>query len=283
VIKKFKVPDTQEFSDSFIFEISSVFNTDGVLILENLIDCKILNKIKLKMEFDLNDFLSGKKWIGGGLIIGHINSRPPMGDYYIYKEVLANEILHKITSTLLKSKSINLDYSANINLPNSTRQSFHSDDVENIFDLLMISIPLGDVNIENGSTEFIPKTHKLKFNKNHAKTFLSLHADTLNGSAIIWRPSTWHRGSYNPSKSPRIMLNLKHTALNSNTHKKTPPLNFSEKTIDRYKNLKEYVNCASKEPIEEDSVFSKNYFNTGLLGITKEIIYKYKTIFNDRK
>jgi hypothetical protein len=282
MIKKFKAPITQDLAENFLIEVSSVLNRDGVLIIEDLIDPELLSQLKNKMEFDLNNFLSQKKCIGGGLLIGHINARPPMSNSYIYQEIICNEVLHKITSFILKADSINLDYSANINLPGSTRQSFHSDDNEYKFDFLMVSIPLGNVNATNGSTEFITTTQFCRFNKKYANRMINEHADTSNGSIILWRPSTWHRGSYNFSNIPRIMLNLKHTSKDSKTYKNSIPLELDKITVDNNDKILKYINLVSSKNINNDSIFTPNYFNSGIKGFCKEIVYKYYTKSYDK-
>lgn len=280
MIKRFEF-DLDNNTD-FLNNIKKSFDEDGVIIIQNLIQTDLLNKVKSKIEEDFNNFIKNKEWIGGGLVIGHINATPPLIDKFIYENILTNQVLHRISSCIFNAKTINLDYSANINLPKSTRQLFHSDDSSNRNEIIMISIPLGDVNEINGSTEFIPKTQFEQFNSKKITLFDSKRANTTNGSVIIWRPSVWHRGTYNNSSEPRIMINLKHAIVGSKIHLSTPPILLSKNCIEKLGISHNKLNYKNSNKYETNTIFSKNYFQSGIIGFIKEILFKHYIRLYDR-
>lgn len=262
-------------NNDMLRSLKKSFDEDGVIIVQNLIQTDLINKIKSKIREDFYNFIKNKEWIGGGLVIGHINATPPLIDKFIFENILTNKVLHKITSYIFDAKTINLDYSANINLPKSTRQLFHSDDSTNRHDIIMISIPLGDVNEVNGSTEFIPKTQYEQFNTKKITLLESKRANTTNGSVIIWRPSVWHRGTYNHSSEPRIMINLKHAIVGSKIHLSTPPILLNKNCIEKLGISQSNINYKKSNKNDTKTIFSKNYFQNGIVGFLKEIVFKH--------
>ena len=282
LIKTFDLSNKDKFSMIELDNITSTFREDGVIILDNLIPISILNTIKYKIEEDLNNFSKKKTWIGGGLVIGHINAIPPLTKSFIFPEILCNNLLHQISGKILNARTINLDYSANINLPKSTRQLFHSDDSSMLNEIIMISIPLGKVNELNGSIEFIPKTQYEPFNRKKSSRLESERANTINGSAIVWRPSLWHRGTYNFSDKPRIMLNIKHTSINSKIHLSTPPLLLNQNCIEILDESLDKINLKLADLPDSETIFSKNYFNSGIYGFLREVIYKFTILMYDK-
>jgi hypothetical protein len=282
LIKTFDVLNKDKLSLTELDNLKSTFSEDGVIILNNLIPSSILDTIKYKIEDDFNKFIKKKPWIGGGLVIGHINAIPPLAKTFIFPEILCNNLLHQVSGKILNTNTINLDYSANINLPGSTRQLFHSDDSNMLHQIIMISIPLGNVNELNGSTEFIPKTQYECFNRKKISRLKSERANTINGSAIIWRPSVWHRGTYNFSDKPRIMLNIKHTSIHSKIYFSTPPLLLNQNCIEILGESSDKVNFKFADLSDSETIFSKNYFDSGIIGYLRETIYKFTTLIYDK-
>ena len=149
-------------------------------------------------------------------------------------------------------------------------------------EIIMISIPLGNVNELNGSTEFIPKTQYEPFNRKKSSRLESERANTINGSAIVWRPSVWHRGTYNFSDKPRIMLNIKHTSINSKIHLSTPPLLLNRNCIQVLDESLDKINLKLADLPDSETIFSKNYFNSGINGFLREVIYKFTILIYDK-
>ena len=137
-------------TNSDISMVCSILEKYGFVVIENLLDNMILSSLNQKMDQDYNIFKKfGKKWLGGGLKIGHLNAAPPNCGAFISREILLNQALHDITSAYFNRETVTISYTANINLPGSYRQSFHSDERDLNSDYLTISIPLCDVDEEN--------------------------------------------------------------------------------------------------------------------------------------
>lgn len=101
--------------------------------------------------------------------------------------------------------------SGNLNLPGSRVQDFHMDSAR-ADAFFIVNVMLVDCGPENGSVELVEASHAapLAYHKLHSEPWLGRRRQLVarQGDVLI-RPSTlWHRGTTNPSATPRAMAAL---------------------------------------------------------------------------
>jgi len=89
-------------------------------------------------------------------------------------------------------------------LPNSGDQIFHQD---NSHPGLTVLVPLVDMNLENGPTQLLPRSHlDVSLGDRLKDSSAALPACVPAGTALIYDSRTIHRGLANPSKVSRPVL-----------------------------------------------------------------------------
>jgi hypothetical protein len=101
--------------------------------------------------------------------------------------------------------------SGNLNLPGSRVQDFHMDSARAAA-FVIVNVMLVDCGPENGSVELVEASHAapLAYHQLHREPWLARRRQLVarQGDVLI-RPSTlWHRGTTNPSATPRAMAAL---------------------------------------------------------------------------
>lgn len=98
--------------------------------------------------------------------------------------------------------------SGNLNLPGSRVQDFHMDGIR-AERFMIVNVMLVDCGPENGSVELVEGSHDvpLAYHQLHREPWLGHRRQlTARQGDVLIRPSTlWHRGTTNPSATPRPM------------------------------------------------------------------------------
>ena len=249
---------------------------EGYVIVRSLCPADPLETIRHAMDEAWDAFCRKPAWIGGGLIIGHVNSAPPYRRALIFDDILVNPIVFQITEGVLGAPVVNVKYGGNTNLPGSVPQMFHSDVPRYDERTLVVNIPLGDVDETNGATQIVPGTHKRAFGFAEALSFEqagnAVSAVTQTGDVLIRFPSLLHRGTGNASENPRHMLGMWHVPVGSERDEKTPPL-FLKRDCKDWADV--HGSRLRTEICEADhSPFSPNYFPPGPIGAAREMVYR---------
>ncbi len=157
---------------------------------------------------------------------------PPPFPPYLFRDVLANDIVIQVTESILGAGMINGFYSGNTALPSTSRQPVHADTgqlwpgqqhVHPAFGLV-VNVGLVDMSPENGSTEIWPGTHldptvaiqsgDIVVSKEEVEARRKISPPfqpTVNqGSVIIRDLRLWHAGMPNHTQTPRPMLAMIH-------------------------------------------------------------------------
>lgn len=129
-------------------------------------------------------------------------------------DLLQNPALLALLDNALGNNWVYESFGVISSFPGSTMQKLHSDSPHLFEDqaiaamlppfALTISIPLVDVDEVNGSTEFLPGTHRFLQSPETAKG--SVWNSVLRGNCMIWDYRVRHRGQPNNSAEPRPML-----------------------------------------------------------------------------
>lgn len=237
----------------------------GYVIVRDVFTPDLINALRQSFDAEWQKFCAEKpKWRGGGKIIGHLNLIPPKRPEFIKPEILGNRIIHSITSSILGENLQITGIGGNANLANSVDQYFHSDLDTPDENKLMVNIPLGDVDEQNGSLELIPG-----FNRNlESDNGDAIRANTRSGTVIIRYPHVLHRGKRNPSSRPRFMFGVWLSA-STPEHQKLSLDPLSPDILPEC--IKQFEDAGLPEP---QPVFGPNYFAPTPAGLVKEIIYR---------
>jgi hypothetical protein len=202
------------------------------VILNELLDRGPMALLAEKMIADAQEILS-RDDVPFNFNRGNIQQDPPPFHPYLFKEVLANEIVIAITKAMLGPGLKNAFYSGNTALPKAGgRQPVHADLGQLWPDLpaatppyaLVVNVLPVDVSPQNGSTEIWPGTHRdtsvhyqsgdIKVSEEklaeRRKVSPGFQYTARAGSVVIRDMRLWHAGMPNPSDTPRPMIAMIH-------------------------------------------------------------------------
>ncbi|KAF2027706.1 phytanoyl-CoA dioxygenase family protein [Setomelanomma holmii] len=212
---------------------------DGLVVLEDIIDHAILDRLNLKMVQDAYE-LQARKDSPFNYNKGNIQQDPPMTKKWFNEAIYTNPIVTQITSTALGPKPSLRFVSGNTALPPTEKsppasQPTHNDadfDHPSIPFALVINVPLVTMTPENGSTEVWLGTHngttiadqegehgdrasgRIKKRLLEARREVRPPCQPVvkKGSIIIRDLRLWHGGKPNLGDDPRVMLAMIHFA-----------------------------------------------------------------------
>ena len=206
-------------------------DTDGYVILDNLVAHEHLDVLHVKMTEDSQKLLRAEKWGGAGNVRGHLQQGAPPMAPYVFRDIVSNPFVIQVTKQVLGNgvtgpggKMFNSFYGGNTNCPGSQEQALHSDHPHLWPNLeqahppfaLAINIFLLQVTEENGATELWPGSHlnTKAFDKDNIaaqrQVAPPIRAETEKGSIVIRDMRLWHRGMTNHSNKFRHMINMNH-------------------------------------------------------------------------
>ena len=163
---------------------------------------------------------------------GHLQQDPPPFPPYLFRDVLANDLVVDVTQAVLGEGVKNAFYSGNTCLPNPHQQPLHVDSGQLWSDLdqatpaynLVVNVPIVDTTPHNGSTELWPGTHldttraisdgDIKLapadEERRRAERQPLQPSIPAGSVLIRDMRLWHRGMPNHSEQARPMIAMIH-------------------------------------------------------------------------
>lgn len=129
-------------------------------------------------------------------------------------DLLLHPALHELCGKLLGKNWVFESFGVISSFPGATAQGLHSDSPE-LFEgegpagdlpvfALTISVPLVPVDDINGTTEFLPGTHRLPVAKPEAEDFVS--CGLAPGDCMVWDFMVRHRGQANNGDAARPLL-----------------------------------------------------------------------------
>ncbi|CAO2654981.1 Nn.00g117140.m01.CDS01 [Neocucurbitaria sp. VM-36] len=212
---------------------------DGLVVLEDMVDHAILNRLNDKMVKDAYE-LQARKDSPFNYNKGNIQQDPPMAGKWFSDDIFVNPIVTQITSSALGPKPSLRFVSGNTALPPTetsppASQPTHNDadfDHPNIPFALVINVPLVTMTPENGSTEIWLGTHngttiadqegehgdrasgRIKKHLLESRREVRPPSQPVvkKGSIIIRDLRLWHGGKPNLTTEPRVMLAMIHFA-----------------------------------------------------------------------
>jgi len=204
---------------------------DGIVMLKDIIDPEHIAVLREKVMEDVDLFVNRPNapfnWNRG-----NVQQDPPPFPPYIFRDVLANDIVIEVTKSILGAGLYNSFYSGNTAMPSENRQPVHADSGQLWPNLevapppyaLVVNFGLVEMCPENGSTEIWPGTH-LDTSVTMQSGDIEVAADVLEarravsppfqptvpiGSVVIRDMRLWHAGMPNRTQTPRPMLAMIH-------------------------------------------------------------------------
>ncbi len=269
--------ESQNLSPSSFSKALGYLETEGYLVLHNVIATSHLDALKDDFDAAWLRFKSAKPtWLAGGRIIGHLNVAPPVSEHLANSSVLANKIICALSSAVLGPGLRITGIGGNTNAPGSVDQYFHSDVDDKDFDKLLVNIPLGDANEQNGSIELVPRSHKADIHfpepRDMQMAAKPVRINTQKGSVLMRYPHVWHRGRANLSGKPRHMLAAWHESVSQTEHTEK---RFLLDPTDRDLFAAHAGLAHSLGSYRTAPEFHPNYFSTGIAGLIKETTYRF--------
>lgn len=204
---------------------------DGIVVLKDVIDPEHIRILRERVMEDVDRFVNRPNapfnWNRG-----NVQQDPPPFPPYLFRDVLANDIVIEVTKSILGTGLYNGFYSGNTAMPSESRQPVHADSGQLWPDLdvatppyaLVVNVGLVDMSPENGSTEIWPGTH-LDTTVTMQSGDIEVKPDVLEarrkvsppfqptvpiGSVVIRDMRLWHAGMPNRTQTPRPMMAMIH-------------------------------------------------------------------------
>lgn len=205
--------------------VSSI-HEHGYVIIEDAVPKEPLRVLRERMDRDTEELLSYCDSIGGNpRERGHLQQGPPVSSEYVFAVVAMNQYVNRICNGLFNSRPRLTFYNGNTNCPGSTTQRLHMDGRHATLEpdpvaptsSVVVDIPAGPMNKENGSIQIWPGTHVIRPpeggpsvpNELEARRRLieePIQPETRVGDVLIRDTRLWHRGVPNRSNRPRHMI-----------------------------------------------------------------------------
>ncbi|KAI6837838.1 hypothetical protein KC340_g4107 [Hortaea werneckii] len=202
----------------------------GVLVLENAIEAEHLDRLRELLQPEAEEIAQDPTHhFNFGRHTRNMDQAPPTMLDLMFEDVWANRIAVSILQSLLGPNLMCHYANGNTALRAKGRQPVHSD-IDKPHPLYpfayAINIPLSDMNVENGSTELWPGSHRDSNIDQHLTVSNDEYGLTIKpalveqrrhisppvqptvrkGSLIIRDIRLWHAGMPNRTDTPRIML-----------------------------------------------------------------------------
>jgi ectoine hydroxylase-related dioxygenase (phytanoyl-CoA dioxygenase family) len=209
----------------------SALEKDGIVVIEDIVDLGHIKALREKVMEDVDKFVNNPNatfnWNRG-----NVQQDPPPFPPYLFRDVLANDIVIQVTSSILGSNMYNGFYSGNTAMPSESRQPVHADlgqlwpnqqEAHPAYGLV-VNVGLVDMSPENGSTEIWPGTHKdtsVVYQDGDIEVSAARLAErrateppfqptVRPGGVVIRDIRLWHAGMPNRTQTPRPMLAMIH-------------------------------------------------------------------------
>ena len=209
----------------------AALHDDGFVVLHRAIDPAHIEMLRERMLADVEEILALSD-VPYQFNDGHLQQDPPPFPPYLFRDVLANDLVVEITQAVLGEGVKNAFYSGNTCLPNTTQQPLHVDagqlwpnlEVATPAYGMVVNVPVVDATPANGSTELWPGTHldtTRALNDGDIKLppaieerlrdeCKPLQPNVPAGSVLIRDMRLWHRGMPNLTDQPRPMIAMIH-------------------------------------------------------------------------
>jgi len=201
--------------DAAIKHACDRFREEGCMVLEDVIDPRVVKRIRDYYVTRYSRYLSGEYFpdayqVGNRRSMVTADIDGPFNDRWIYANRFAYPIIHR----LLSGNQIMGAFNVVTSMPQSRLQHLHADhpglfrkqEIDGMLPVYSISmaIPLVDLNETNGTTRFYPGTHITT--EQDEPTVDPVDPEVPLGSVILFDIRVRHHGTANKSNAPRPII-----------------------------------------------------------------------------
>ena len=241
----------------------------GYSVLRSIVDNDSIQKTHVELADEFGNTKS-LHWRGGGKWIGHLNLIPSVTSPAFLKLLNSYRLKNELDKLLGPDYAIIHMY-CNANLPGSHYQPIHVDGPLNE-NTVIVNLPIGDVNISNGSIKTWPNNNQQPTIPDYAtlKKENPVHINTINGDVILRYGNRYHQGTPNSSLNIRFMIGLLVRRCSCSDFS---PMAVTQREFD--------ILSKSLIPVHTRVVdipvrgYAPNYFKPTLVGNAKELLWIY--------
>lgn len=190
-----------------IVDFLDKYNEDGMVLFEDILSVEVVKSLKHELKEAIkkeNEYHGSQEYKDYGMVLccakyggNFLKIFENERIFEPFELVLGKDcILYSNASSAMPPKSSNFSARVHVDAPV---------DFPNEYQLRMLSlILLDDFNNDNGSTWFLPKSHKII--KKPDDSFFYAKSKRLNakaGSILYWNPKIWHAGGFNNTEKWR--------------------------------------------------------------------------------
>ena len=223
--------ETGRLSPEHLDQATAALKLDGLIFLKNVVDTIHLDILQERMLLDLQTILA-RGDVPFQFNTGNVQQDPPPFPPYLFRDILVNPFVIAVSKAILGPGLQNTFYSGNTALPGGSRQPVHSDthhlwpnlEVAHPAHLLVVNVPIVDMDAQNGSTEIWLGTHldttmgsqmgsiRVPEAAIERRRAISppIQPDVKRGNVLIRDMRLWHAGMPNQTDQPRPMIAMVH-------------------------------------------------------------------------
>ena len=204
-------------------QVLAAMQSDGVLVLDQVVDHAPLDALKARMDRDSAELLAFCNSVGGNpRDRGHLQQGPPPFAPYVFPEYVSNPLVCDALRAMLGAGAYCEFYNGNTNCPDSTYQQLHrdamhepaSDGVAAPTSAVVVNVVPQDVDERNGAVELWPGTHVIAGPSPVPEPSIDarrvevapIRGTFRKGDVLLRDARLWHRGVPNPSAEYRHMI-----------------------------------------------------------------------------
>lgn len=200
-----------QISTAEMQRIENEIEKNGFSIVENILDQQTCENIKLALEIAIEDDqkeFSGLPGKNDMLIVSMINR----GDAFV--NLLDNNKMHQVFSHFLDDTCVLYSYTSTYlrSGEKPPAANIHVDTprlIPNYHQGLIMTIALDDFNTHNGSTWYLPHSHKSEQQPSSEEFFSNgVRVCRPQGAAVFFNPRVWHCAGENHSNETRYGITL---------------------------------------------------------------------------
>jgi hypothetical protein len=248
----------------------AALDAHGFTAIPGAVDANVVEQVRRQLQAEYSAAMP-LPWRGGGRWFGHVNYLPSPRSPLI-AALATQPAIKAILDALLGPDYRVVRLVGNANLPGSVYQPEHADgDMDRTF--VIVNVPLGPVDEDNGSTAVWPGTHRSMLSHRQFHEQYSLRREqrinTAAGDVVLRYPCLWHRGTPNRSSSVRFMLGM----IVTSSYRNLPPFSVTEAEQRLLGALALPFHC--QPGATTPCGFVPNYFAPTLSGNLKELTWVY--------
>jgi len=187
-------------------KVASTVERDGIALIPNFMSPGLLERIRQRLdELNRSERAAGTAFLESEGVNQRVFNLVNKGE--VFEEIVQHPEVMKIMARLLGGDCILSGFSSNTTGPGGEPMMLHSDSgyvppphPEYLLSANAIWL-LDDFTLENGGTEYVPGSHRLRTNPEPGRDYTCVPVVAPAGSVAILHGYTWHRTGANISQN----------------------------------------------------------------------------------